>query len=700
MNPYRQIPVEQLTVEQATQELAYLAKEIAEHNQRYHQQDNPIISDAAYDALVQRNQHIEKKFPSLQRPDSPSLRVGFTPSSGFQKITHRQAMLSLDNAFSPEQVQDFINRICRFLGLPLTHSFEFVAEPKIDGVSASLTYENGILIQAATRGDGMVGEDVTANARTIASIPTKLIGSPWPQQIEIRGEIYIPKSQFQQLNQKRQQAGEALFANPRNVAAGSLRQLDPQITAKRPLHFFAYGTGATQFGNWQPPTTHLGLLQLLQQWGFIVSPWHRLCQKMDDLLAFHRELENIRYQLDYDIDGVVYKINSLGLQQRLGFVSRAPRWAIAHKFSAEQAVTLLRDITIQVGRTGILTPVAELHPVTVGGVVVARATLHNQDEIERKDIRIGDQVVIRRAGDVIPQIMEVVISKRPSNSQPFLFPDHCPICGNPAKRLPGMAAWRCTGGINCPAQAVERLRHFVSRDAFDIDGLGIKHLEEFYQDKLIQSPRDIFRLYQHQEDLIQREGWGNLSVRNLLSAINSRRSVSLERFIYSLGIPQIGSVTAQLLAKHYHNCDHFLQAIEKAQDRQSSAYQELDDIEGIGEAMAEDIVTSLSDPQQQNIIRDLLEEIEVLPYEPPLTSSTHSLSGKIIVFTGSLQQMSRTEAKAIAEKLGAKVVSAVSKKTDLLICGIDAGSKESQAKELGIKIIDEQEWLKLVNTSK
>ena len=697
MNPYRQIPVDQLDEDQAKLELASLTEEIAEHNQRYHQQDNPTISDAAYDALMRRNQDIEKRFPALQRPDSPSLKVGFTPSSGFQKITHRQAMLSLDNAFSKEQVQDFINRICRFLGLPLTHSFDFIAEPKIDGVSASLTYEKGFLVQAATRGDGTVGEDVTTNARTIASIPSQLVDKQLPEQIEIRGEIYIPKSQFQQLNRQRQQAGDPPFANPRNAAAGSLRQLDAQITANRPLRFFAYGTGAIQAGIWQQPDTHLGWLQQLQQWGFTVNPLYRLCHQTDDLLAFHQELENARHQLDYDIDGVVYKINTLALQQRLGFVSRAPRWAIAHKFSAEQATTILKNINIQVGRTGILTPVADLEPVTVGGVVVARASLHNQDEIERKDIRIGDKLVVRRAGDVIPQIIQVILADRPQDSQPFQFPQQCPICGSPAKRLVGMVAWRCTGGISCPAQAVERLRHFVSRDAFDITGLGMRHLEEFYQDKLIQSPADIFRLHQHRENLMKREGWGSLSVRNLLSAINDRRRMSLERFIYALGLPQIGSVTAQLLAKHYHDWPSLRHSIQNAQDRQSTSYQELDDIEGIGEAMAEDIVDSLNDSHQQAIIRDLLQEIQVLPYEAPLASSNHPLSGKIVVFTGTLQQMSRGEAKAIAEKLGAKVGSAVSKKTDLLVCGADAGSKEKQAKELGIKIILEKEWLQLIH---
>ncbi len=697
MNPYRQIPVDQLDEDQAKVELASLTEEIAAHNQYYHQQDNPIISDAAYDALMRRNQAIEKRFPALQRPDSPSLKVGFTPSSGFQKITHRQAMLSLDNALSKEQVQDFINRICRFLGLPLAHSFDFIAEPKIDGVSASLTYEKGVLVQAATRGDGTVGEDVTPNARTIASIPSKLASPQWPEQIEIRGEIYIPKSQFQQLNRQRQQAGEAPFANPRNAAAGSLRQLDAQITANRPLRFFAYGTGAIQVGIWQQPDTHLGWLQQLQQWGFTVNPLYRLCHQTADLLAFHQELENVRHQLDYDIDGVVYKINTLALQQRLGFISRAPRWAIAHKFSAEQATTILKNINIQVGRTGILTPVADLEPVTVGGVVVARASLHNQDEIERKDIRIGDKLVIRRAGDVIPQIIQVILADRPQDSQPFQFPQQCPICGSPAKRLVGMAAWRCTGGVSCPAQAVERLRHFVSRDAFDITGLGIRHLEEFYQDKLIQSPADIFRLHKHRENLMKREGWGSLSVQNLLSAINDRRRISLERFIYSLGLPQIGSVTAQLLAKQYHDWPSLQHSIQNAQDRQSTSYQELDDIEGIGEAMAEDIVASLNDSHQQAIIRDLLQEIQVLPYEAPLASSNHPLNGKIVVFTGTLQQMSRGEAKSIAEKLGAKVGSAVSKKTDLLVCGVDAGSKEKQAKELGIKIILEEEWLQLIH---
>ncbi len=694
MTTYRQIPVQQLNRAQASSELAALAAEIKLHNQQYHQLDAPLISDQEYDSLIRRNQAIEQLYPDLKRADSPSNQIGYSPTNTFEKVTHRQAMLSLDNAFSPDEVQEFLNRLYRFLGMSLSTSIDFIAEPKIDGLSINLTYTNGYLTQATTRGDGMAGENVTNNARTISNIPAALHGI-FPRLVEVRGEIYIAKSHFIQLNAQREKQGDTLFANPRNAAAGSLRQLDPAITANRPLQFFAYGLGAIDANGWTAPKTHQQWLIQLQDWGFIVNANYRLCHTLQDLIDFHQYMENNRDQLDYDIDGVVYKVNDLSLQQRLGFISRAPRWALAHKFSAEQAVTTLKDITIQVGRTGILTPVAELEPINVGGVVVSRATLHNEDEINRKDVRIGDKVLVRRAGDVIPQIMDVIPSTRSATSKPFVFPQKCPVCGHPAKRVDGLVAWRCTGGITCAAQAVERLRHFVSRDAFDISGLGIRHLEEFYRDGLVKTPADIFRLHQHQDNLVNKTGWGKLSVQNLLSAVEQRRYISFERFIYSLGIPQIGQVSAQIIARYYQELPRFLHSMHQAHTKESSAYKELDDIEGIGQAMADDIVMTLNDPGQIAVIEDLTREITVQPYKNLKISDNHVLYGKIVAFTGTLQHMSRHEAKAMAEKFGAKVANTISKKTDLLICGNDAGSKETQAKLLGIKIIDEKTWLDL-----
>ncbi|HTC18937.1 MAG TPA: NAD-dependent DNA ligase LigA, partial [Stellaceae bacterium] len=563
-----------------------------------------------------------------------------------------------------------------------------MAEPKIDGLSASLRYERGKLVLAATRGDGVTGEDVTANIRTLKTVPPELKGRDWPELIEVRGEVYMEHPGFFALNQEREKEGEPVFANPRNAAAGSLRQLDPAITAKRPLKFFAYAWGETD----RPfAKTHEEALKRLKSWGFAVDPHSKLCRGVEAVLAFHRDMAAKRAQLPYDIDGVVYKINDLDLEERLGFVSRAPRWAIAHKFPAERAQTVLKKIRIQVGRRGTLTPVADLEPITVGGVVVSRATLHNEDEIKRKDIREGDTVVIQRAGDVIPQVVEVVKERRPKNAHPFKFPHQCPECGSSAVREEGEAAWRCTN-IACPAQAVERLRHFVSRNALDIEGMGDKHITEFWRDKLIKNPADIFRL--KPEQIEEREGWGALSARKLVAAIDSRRNISLDRFIFALGIPQVGESTAKLLARHYRSFKAWRKAMTAAKDKSSEAWRELNDIQNIGEDTAADIVGFFAEKHNQKVLDELEAEMRVNDFAPPAAGNS-PLAGKSIVFTGTLEGMSRPEAKARAEALGALVASSVSAKTDYLVVGADPGSKAKKAKELGVKILSEEEWLKL-----
>src|SRR6516162_7814196 len=668
-------PVEALTEEEARDELAWLAEEIGRHDRLYYTDAAPEISDADYDALRRRNTAIEARFPELIRSDSPSRRIGAAPATGFAKVTHSRPMLSLENAFEDSDVREFFAGIRDFFRRTATETMvaedviEIMAEPKIDGLSIGLTYRRGRLVQGATRGDGVTGENVTANLRTLATIPGALAGKDWPELIEIRGEVYLERAGFFALNEERAAAGEPVFANPRNAAAGSLRQLDSTITARRPLKFFAYA------------------------WGVTVNPRSRLCHGVDQALAYYAEIAADRAQLPYDIDGVVYKVNDLALQERLGMVSRAPRWAVAQKFPAQQAQTVLRDISIQVGRQGSLTPVAMLEPITVGGVVVQRATLHNEDEIARKDVRIGDTVVVQRAGDVIPQIVGVVLDRRPKDAQPYEFPDHCPMCGSLAVREPGQVARRCTGGLICAAQAVERLRHFVSRDCFDIEGLGEKHITAFWQDGLIRQPGDIFRL--DPVVIMKREGWGELSARNLMTAIDERRRIAFDRFINALGIPQVGQATARLLARHYRSLANWRREMEAAQDPESEALAGLAEIGGIGESMAADIIGFFAEPHNQAVLDDLAREVTVLDYEGPARRTASPLAGKTIVFTGSLESMSRSEAKARAEALGANVTSSVSAKTDYVVAGADPGSKATKAAALGVTLLDEAGWLAL-----
>ncbi|HEX6092066.1 MAG TPA: NAD-dependent DNA ligase LigA [Dongiaceae bacterium] len=688
-----EIAVKDLTESQAKAELARLAKEIAHHDQLYHQQDAPEISDAEFDALKKRNDAIEKRYPELRRPDSPALRVGAAPAAGFAKVTHARPMLSLDNAFDEDDARDFVARIRRFLGLPETERIEFVAEPKIDGLSAALRYEDGKFVQGATRGDGTVGEDITANLRTLKDVPPKLQGKHIPAVLEVRGEVYMRRADFQKLNEERAKAGEPLFANPRNFAAGSVRQIDPKMTAARPLRFFAYAWGEVS----EPVAkTHWDFLDRLHDWGFQVNPERKLCKSIDEALALYQDIAARRATLPYDIDGVVYKVNRFDLQERLGFVSRAPRWAVAHKFPAEQAQTILREITIQVGRTGALTPVAELEPITVGGVVVSRATLHNEDELARKDIRVGDTVIIQRAGDVIPQVVSVIDDAAHKRRKKFEFPDRCPICNSHAVREEGEAVRRCTGGLICPAQAMERLRHFVSRNAFDIEGLGWKSIEELFADGLIKTPVDVFKLAKHRDALMEREGWGEQSVANLLRAIESRRKISLERFIYALGIRQVGEATARLLARNYGSYAAWRDGMTAAaKEPEGAAYQELDSIEGIGPSVAADILAFFGEKHNLQILDDLAKELKIQDFVQPRTIGS-AVAGKTVVFTGTLEKMTRNEAKARAESLGAKVAGSVSKKTDYLVVGADAGSKASKAAELGVNTLTEDEWLKLI----
>lgn len=693
--PLSEIPVENLNADQAASELKRLAAEIAHHDRLYYQLDKPQIADGDYDALRRRNQAIEKRFPELLRPDSPSRKVGAPPAAGFAKVRHGRPMLSLENAFDEGDVREFFQGVRNFLRELKDHPdrpIEVVAEPKIDGLSVSLRYEKGVLVEGATRGDGEVGEDVTVNLRTLKEIPAELKGRHPPALIEIRGEIYMARADFLELNRAREEAGEALFANPRNAAAGSLRQLDPAITATRPLRFFGYAWGEASE---RPADSHWHFLAQLKHWGVPVNPLARRCADVDQALAFHREIAETRASLGYDIDGVVYKVDRIDWQERLGLVSRAPRWAIAHKFPAEQARTRLKNITIQVGRTGALTPVAELEPVTVGGVVVQRATLHNEDEIARKDIRVGDTVVVQRAGDVIPQVVEVVLSERPHGAKPFVFPDHCPICGSNAPRESGEAVRRCTGGLTCAAQVVERLRHFVSRDAFDIEGLGEKHIVAFHQDGLIQRPGDIFRLRDHEGEIASREGWGKQSAANLMKAIAARRHIALDRFIFALGISQVGQATARLLARHYGSFRAWQAAMRAAaEEPEGEAAQDLKGISQIGPSVAADLAAFFAEPHNLETLADLEREVEVADYVAPRAIDS-AVAGKTVVFTGTLATMTRQEAKAQAEKLGAKVVESVSKKTDYVVVGADAGSKATKAKALGVTTLSEEEWQKL-----
>ena len=687
-------PVERLKQAEAEKALAYLAAEIARHDQLYYEQSEPEIEDAAYDALRRHNSAIEERFPALARPDSPSGKVGAPPAAGFAKVRHAVPMLSLGNAFDDADMAEFIGRARRFLKLGEDETVALIVEPKIDGLSASLRYEKGIYVQGATRGDGEEGEDVTKNLSTVIDLPAKLAGRDIPEVIEVRGEIYITRQDFLELNREREAEGERPFVNARNTASGGLRQIDTALTAKRRLRLFAYSWGETS-----EPMTGLygGYLERLKKWGFQVNPLAQAFDTLEDGLAHYRHIVDARDSLPYEIDGVVFKIERIDWQTRLGAAGREPRWAIAYKFAAEQAETVLEKISIQVGRTGTLTPVAELAPVAVGGVTVSRASLHNKDEIERKDIRAGDHVIVQRAGDVIPQVVRVVLEKRSAKSRAFDFPTVCPECGSIAVRESGEAATRCTGGLVCPAQAVERLRHFVSRDAFDIEGLGEKQIKAFWTEGLVQSPADIFTLEVRDESadppLAEREGWGELSAGNLFAAIAARKAIAFERLIFALGIRHIGQTTARLLARRYGDFGTLREAIAAAVDRDGEAYAELVDIDGIGAVAADALVDFIAEEQNSKVLSDLEAALEIAPFEAP--AATSPVSGKTVVFTGTLTQMSRAEAKARAEALDAKVSGSVSKKTDFVVAGEEAGSKLKKAQELGVTVLSEQEWLDL-----
>ncbi|MFP3943807.1 MAG: NAD-dependent DNA ligase LigA, partial [Alphaproteobacteria bacterium] len=800
MSDTAHIPVDELTEQDAARELERLAAEIAEHDRLYYVKDAPRISDAEYDALRRRNEAIEARFPELIRSDSPSYRIGAEPSEKFEKITHAVPMLSLGNAFDEGEVADFIARVRRFLNLKDGEELALMVEPKIDGLALSLRYEKGRLVHGATRGDGRVGEDVTRNVRTVREIPNALKTRNPPDVFEVRGEIYMSHEEFRALNERQSERGRQVFANPRNAAAGSLRQLDPNITRRRPLRFFAYGWGDASD---LPAERQFGMVRAIGEWGFTVNPLIRVVTELDEALEAYREIEAKRAHLGYDIDGVVYKVDRLDWQDRLSFISRAPRWAIAYKFPPEQAQTVLNGIEIQVGRTGALTPVAKLKPVTVGGVVVSNATLHNEDEIARKDVRIGDTVVVQRAGDVIPQIVSVVKDKRPRNARRFEFPDTCPVCGShavrdidPATGEPE-AVRRCTGGLVCRAQAVERLKHFVSRDAFDIDGLGAKQVEAFWEEGRIREPADIFRLEARDGEkftpLEEKEGWGKTSASNLFNAISERRSVPLDRFIHALGIRHIGQSNARLLARNFETWEAFDREAEGAARRVSEAYrtaqkesgltqentvaavdllatrsagalerflkalpsrdgddpenlgtwtaktlrisepaaaelaraltqsakgggrlalherasalvraareiwaaaETFESISGMGRVVARSLIDFFAEQRNVNAVRELLKEVDVEPM--PKAAATSPVTGKTVVFTGTLERMTRNEAKARAESLGAKVSGSVSSKTDYVVAGPGAGSKLKKAQELKVRVLSEDDWLEMV----
>ena len=690
----------------ASAEHKRLGEEIAAHDRAYYQEDAPVVSDADYDALRRRYEALEQQFPELADEGSLSRRVGAAPAEKFAKVVHAVPMLSLGNIFSDGEVEDFVARVKRFLGLSGEAEIAFTAEPKIDGLSCSLRYEKGFLVSAATRGDGLIGEDVTANVRTIADIPEKLSGTA-PEVVDVRGEVYMSQADFSALNTKQAAADKPLFANPRNAAAGSLRQLDPNVTAQRPLKFFAYAWGELTWGAVEPETpadSQMGMMELFRAFGFSVNSLTKVCLTAEDMIAHFRDIESRRAALGYDIDGVVYKVNDLALQHRLGFRARAPRWAIAHKFSAERATSILRDIEIQVGRTGVLTPVARLDPVTVGGVVVSNATLHNEDEIARKDIRVGDTVIVQRAGDVIPQILGIVPEKRLQDAKPYSFPHECPVCHSAAVREidpktgEPEAARRCTGTLVCPAQAIERLRHFCSRNAFDIEGLGDKQIAFFYDKGLIRTPADIFTLAGRDRQSLTKienfEGFGKVSAGNLFAAIEARREIALNRFIFALGIRHVGETNAIRLARSFETFEHLRETARHAAP-DSEARRRINDIDGIGDVVAEAVADFFVEPHNERALDALLDEVRILPMEAVKSGSP--VAGKTVVFTGALQKMTRDEAKAMAERLGAKVSSSVSKKTDLVIAGAEAGSKLTKARELGVEVIDEDAWLALAD---
>lgn len=699
MSRQRAKPVAELSPRQAKLEHARLEEEIAAHDKRYHQQDAPSISDAEYDALKKRLLELEETFPDLKSLMGVSSRVGAAPAAGFAKVKHSKPMLSLDNAFAEEDVADFLGRIRRFLNLKEGDDLTLIAEPKIDGLSASLRYEGGELVRAATRGDGQEGEDVTANIRTLKhDVPHKLSGKGWPDVLEVRGEVYMTRADFLKLNEAQEAAGQKIFANPRNAAAGSLRQLDPKITAKRPLRFFGYSWGEVS----EPFTGRLSdVRKKLDGWGFTLNPHVEQCHSVEDLMAYYNDIAAKRARLAFDIDGVVYKVDRLDWQERLGFISRSPRWAVAHKFPAEQAQTLLENIDIQVGRTGTLTPVAKLKPVNVGGVLVSNATLHNEDEIKRKDVRIGDTVIIQRAGDVIPQVVSVVLDKRPKGAKEFEFPTKCPVCGQPAEREVDASGAedvrrRCTGSISCPAQAMEGLRHFVSRNAFDIEGIGEKQIAAFYEWGWIKEPSDIFKLpKKHSAELRKKEGYGDTSVDNLIRSIEQRRTIGFDRFLFALGMRHVGQERARLVAMHYETPERWLAAMDEAKERHGEAWGDLNSIDKMGDVVADAIVGFATRRQSRAVIDHLLKELtEVVPPEKPTTDS--AVSGKTVVFTGSLEKFTRDEAKARALSLGAKVAGSVSKKTDYLVAGPGAGSKLAEAQKHGVPVLSEDDWLKLI----
>jgi DNA ligase (NAD+) len=693
------VTVADLTDAQAASELERLAAELGEHDALYYRDEAPTISDADYDALKRRNEDIEARFPALVRADSPSKRVGAAVSAQFAPVRHGVPMLSLDNAFTDEEVAEFVARIRRFLKLGEDPVW-FTAEPKIDGLSSNLRYEHGVLVQGATRGDGRTGEDVTQNLRTIADIPHRLKGKGWPELIEVRGEVYAPLDAFAAYNAEAEAAGSRTYANPRNFASGSLRQIDPTVTAKRPLRFFAYAWGelSAPFAETQDHA-----LKLFEAWGFQVNPRSRRVEDLAGLLEAYAELEAERPKLGYDIDGVVYKADRLDWQQRLGFVSRSPRWAIARKFPAQQARTILEGIDIQVGRTGSLTPVARLRPVTVGGVVVKNATLHNADEIERKDVRVGDTVILQRAGDVIPQILGSVLEERPKDAVPYVFPHVCPCyLHTPVVRetTTGGAETvvrRCTGEFACPFQRTEHLKHFVSRRAFDIEGLGEKQIQAFYDEGWITEPSEIFQLAKDEARLAvlqERDGYGETSIRNLVAGIEARRTISLDRFIYGLGIRHIGETTAITLARGYGSADAFIEAMDLVAAGDEAAKAELDALDQVGEAVIEAAGAYFAEDHNRQIVQRLLDQLAVQDAEQPKTDT--AVAGKTVVFTGALERMTRDEAKARAETLGAKVSSSVSKKTDIVVAGPGAGSKLKTAAELGLQVLTEDEWLALI----
>ncbi|HEX3938062.1 MAG TPA: NAD-dependent DNA ligase LigA [Xanthobacteraceae bacterium] len=701
-------PVDALAEKQAKAEHARLGAEIAEHDRRYYAEDAPTVSDAVYDALRQRYAAIEARFPQLRTLDSLTQRVGTAPSARFAKVRHAVPMLSLDNAFAEQDVADFVARIRRFLRLSDDEAIAFSAEPKIDGLSMSLRYENGALVSGATRGDGAEGEDVTANIKTLEDVPKRLKGKGVPRVCEVRGEVYMTKAAFLELNRKQAEAGKQLYVNPRNTAAGSLRQLDPSVTASRPLGFFAYAWGEMSE---MPAETQSGMIKWFEHAGFKTSPLTKICNSVEALLQFHHDIEERRAGLDYDIDGVVYKVDRLDWQERLGFVSRSPRWAIAHKFPAEKAFTVVKDIEIQVGRTGFLTPVAKLEPVTVGGVVVQNATLHNAGEIARLDVRKGDTVQIQRAGDVIPQVLGVVEDKRPRGTKPYEFPKKCPcplhtdVVSEVIAGGAEGARVHCTGEFACPYQAVGHLEHFVSRRAFDIDGLGEKQIEFFYQNGWIEQPADIFTLAERNGKLTLRdtgkktrlediEGYGETSVGNLFASIEARRDISLERFIYALGIRHVGETTAVALARGYGSWSAFHDACLKLAKDDAEIKEEMDALDQIGDTVIESLHDYFGEPHNRRRVERLAAQVRIRDAEKPRSDSV--IAGKTVVFTGSLEKMTRDEAKASAERLGAKVSGSVSKKTDYVVAGPGAGSKLNEATKLGVKVLTEDEWAQLI----